>query len=486
MAKTIDIANELDRVQTMDAGDLILGYSPAGNKHCYFPITTILRGGYACRRWNVNHSNPKGEAVGNLDYLRDLPSLLGLGCYLVDKNHGRRKLHPENHYKFVDGSPAKLDGSMGDYMWGWGTAWYYAEWTEGDWYYEAVGLNPIPGKRNYRFPVGSISAIGNSVIDRETGELVSVINDSPRYRGGNNDSSKDGKFNTLLGRVATAWSADQFGAAARKKGLGWEGYWFMHHAAISILTRIIFGNRDIQAPYTASKDSNGLYQGGLGYGVCGAGEWFYGSDGYGYYPFLHTSVGVELGDSCGVSSHNVKGSAGTDVYTANVPVFFGLKNFYGYMGRWGRGETLYKNSNGESEHWVCESLYKTYSMTDKEGKLLANVAPRNEPAGWLYIKRMSMNLLSCTPSLTGASDSTYYCDGYYNDNAVSAFRVLARGGNANNGGNAGSGYLDVDYGVTNTNAHYGSPLNFECIMVCFMHLREKTSPHGEKYTITIC
>ena len=454
-ANTIDIANELERFQTAEAGDLILGYSPAGHKHGYFPITSILRGGYACRRWNIHNSSPKGEAVGNIDYLRELPSLLGLGCYLVDKNHGRRKLHPDDHYKFVDGSPAKLDGSMGDYMWGWGTVWYYANWIEGDYYYEAIGLNPIPGKQNYRFSVASTSAIGGSVIDRDTGEMVSVINNSPRYRGGNNDSSKDGAFNTLLGRVATNQTTEWFGNAARKKGIGWEGYWYTFSAAVGILMRIIFGTRDAQAAWNPSKDSNGLYQGGFGSGVTTAGGWW--GEKFGYYPFLPTSVGVELGDHCGISNYIVK-EGGTTLYTAPVPCFFGLKNFFGYIGRLGRGEIFRKIDGGAAEHWVMPSMYKIYNMNSIEGLILANILPAHPTAGWNYAKQISMHLLSFTPTVVGATSSTGYCDGIYNDNAVSGLRASLRGGHASSGDGAGPGCLFVDNGVSVAGAYYGSPL----------------------------
>ena len=47
---------------------------------------------------------------------------------------------------------------------------------------------------------------------------------------------------------------------------------------------------------------------------------------------------------------------------------------------------------------------------------------------------------------------------------VSGLRVPAVGGNANNdannGGNAGLEYLNVNNGVSTANANYGSPLNF--------------------------
>ena len=118
MAETIELAT-IGQLGSVGSNDLILGYSVSGKKFGMIPTSFVTNDGYACRRWDMTKSTPVGEAVGNLDYLRSLPSLLGLGCYLVDKNHGRRKLDPTNHYKFATGEAAALNGTMGDYMWGW-------------------------------------------------------------------------------------------------------------------------------------------------------------------------------------------------------------------------------------------------------------------------------------------------------------------------------------------------------------------------------
>ena len=49
----------------------------------------------AVRRWNNTLSTPIGEAVGDLDFLRELPRILGLGCYLVEDDLTKKKLHRE-------------------------------------------------------------------------------------------------------------------------------------------------------------------------------------------------------------------------------------------------------------------------------------------------------------------------------------------------------------------------------------------------------
>jgi hypothetical protein len=363
-----------------------------------------MRGGYACRRWNLGNATPAGEAVGNIDYLRNLPDMLGLGCYLVDETHGRRKLNPTNHYKLTTGGVAALDGSMGDYMWGWATPWYYAWWVEGSYYYEAVALTPIPGKPNYKIPVASAAALGVSVVDRDTNKMVSVINTSARYRGMSNDAtaqSYDGTFKSQLGRAATNETCAKYGEYARNKGEGWEGYWFGMHAAIGILTRVILGNRNIQAAYNANKDANGLYQGGLGVGVTDYSNWssHFGAN----IPFLPTSVGVELADGVGVVNYNVLNDSSTTLHTAKVPT--------------------------------------------------ANT--------WTYISQMSMQNLATSPTVLDGTAATYYCDPLYNDNAASGLRLAYRGGNANSGSNAGLGCLNVNNAASAVNVHIGSPLNFE-------------------------
>jgi hypothetical protein len=453
--------NSYPDLKSFDSRDKIFAYSESLNSFGFLPASIMAQThGYACRRWNVNNASPVGEAVGDIDYLRNLPSLLGLGCYLVNKNHGRKKLDPTNHYKFATGEPASLDGSMGDYMWGWGAKWYYAWWVEGNYYYEAASLAPIRGKLNYVIPVASTSAIGGSVVDRELLELVSVVNVAGRYRGGNNNAALDEAFNTQLGRVATSLSTATFGAYARKKGQGWEAFWYAHSAAVGILSRIILGTRHIQTAYNSNKDSNGLYQGGLGAGVTGAGAWWNGS-GEGQfkaYPFLPTDVGVELGDACGVVSYAVPGSGGETLSTVTIPVFFGLKNPFGYMMRWERGRLISKNADGSGDVYVVPQLHSDYDMNSLAGLVKAATLPATSNAGYEYIIRLSMQNLCHTPTVVGGSSSTYYADALYNDNATSGLRVPAVGGHASNGSYAGFEYVYANLAVSTSAAYFGSPL----------------------------
>ena len=437
---------------------LIEGVSKDTGESVQIPFAdavSIVNKHIAIRRWKRSLSTPVGEAYGNIDFLRELPSILGLGCYLVSLDRSRRKLDPTNHHRFADGSPAALDGTMGDYLWCW-NAHYYAWWVDSTYYYEAVSLTPIPGRQNYYIPAGGTSALGAGVIDRTTNTLVSVVSNDAKYRGGNNDANKDDKYNTFLGKVATNLPAATFGSYARKKGQGWEAGWYVANAVVGYLYRIIMGTRHAQSAFNPNKDANGLYQGGTGVGVTDAAGWW--NTDFGYYPFLPTSAGIELGDAVGVSDYDVIGADGTKKQTMHIPCFFGLKNFYGHIGLIERGALMNKLSDGSADYYVAPSLYSEFNINSIDGLIKAAKVPANSPAGWKYITEMSMQNLCCAPTVATGTSETYYADGWYNDNATSGLRCPFRRGYAIYGANAGLAFLPGDFAVTNAYLYWSSPL----------------------------
>ena len=437
---------------------LIEGVSKDTGESVQIPFAdavSIVNKHIAIRRWKRSLSTPVGEAYGNIDFLRELPSILGLGCYLVSLDRSRRKLDPTNHHRFADGSPAALDGTMGDYLWCW-NAHYYAWWVDSTYYYEAVSLTPIPGRQNYYIPAGGTSALGAGVIDRTTNTLVSVVSNDAKYRGGNNDANKDDKYNTFLGKVATNLPAATFGSYARKKGQGWEAGWYVANAVVGYLYRIIMGTRHAQSAFNPNKDANGLYQGGTGVGVTDAAGWW--NTDFGYYPFLPTSAGIELGDAVGVSDYDVIGADGTKKQTMHIPCFFGLKNFYGHIGLIERGALMNKLSDGSADYYVAPSLYSEFNINSIDGLIKAAKVPANSPAGWKYITEMSMQNLCCAPTVATGTSETYYADGWYNDNATSGLRCPFRRGRAYYGATAGLACLLGDYAVAYADVDWSSPL----------------------------
>ena len=411
---------------------------------------------YCGRYWNLDNSTPKAAGwTGSLEMLRNLPDTLKLGCYLVKTDHSRRKLDPTNHYRFENGETAKLDGSMGHYQWGWGKKFYVAFYTIGRMFYEVVSLSPIPGQYNYCIPVGSMSAHGFASIDRTSGALVSYINDDVRYRGGGNNTSYDGTYRTLLGKAVSNMTTEAFRAAARKNGSGWLCGTMRHTFVVKVLFEIIFGTRDIQAAHNPSKDADGLYQGGLGNGVT-TWNWTDWGNHNGYNPFLPTDVGVGLADGCGAVNYEVKNGEGVTIYTAPVPVFFGLKNAHGYMWREQDDEFVRANADTTMTHLVAPSIYGTWTIGVEAGMKAYSTSPAKCEG---YIKTLSYDHLEIFPTQIGASASTYHCDYFWNTSGLtSGFRLVLRGCVADNGALSGSADVYVYNAVSDYSVDWGSPL----------------------------
>ncbi len=444
---------------SLGENDLIFGKNAASGTFGFFPASMLSGNAYACRRWKIDQSTPIGEVVGNVDYLRQLPSLLGLGCYLVDDAHNRKKLVPTNHNRFADGSTARLDGSMGQYMFSWRTPFYIAVWREGAYEYIAAGLKPIPGRLNYRVPVASISALGAGVMDRTNDVLCSVVNSSEQYRGGNGSAIASGNASAAilsqLGFPATEISIENFEKKAAKRGTGWGAGWYWVETVVNILFYLIMGTKNCQASFNQNKDSNGLYQGGLGGGVTGISSWEAFN---GYHPVIPTSVGIESGDLVGVITHNVLNAAGGVHYAAPVPVFFGLKNPFGHLYHGKNRIVGVKQADASYKFYVAKSSLEPWAYSDVSKLLEVGSWKSSNPGNWTYIKELSYNGLAGMPSVDGATSSTYYSDGCYGDASTSGFRAPLGSGSADDGGTAGLACFDGHRAPSSADAGLSSPL----------------------------
>ena len=326
---------------------------------------------YFGRVWNLANSTPVADHyVGNLAFGQTLPDWLELGCYIVKADHTRKKLNSANHYKYEDGGVANLDGTDGHYQWGWGKKWYLIIKQTADELAIIIAKGKIPGEYTYTIPIATDSAAGWATMERSTGKLVSYLNMDPNYRGGNNDSSRDGAFNTLLGRPASNMTTNAFLNAAHLNGDGWLGSAGRFVAAEAFLFYVIFGTLKIDTAWNPNRDANGLYQGGLGTGPVNAGGWW--GEKFGYQPVIPMSAGIELGDQCGVFTYDVLDENGDVLQTMNCYSFFGHRNALGgIMWRMMTDELLRCNSDGSQTHLIAEKILQvsgswTYSISDSD------------------------------------------------------------------------------------------------------------------------
>jgi hypothetical protein len=465
MLAAFDGGKQVTDLPAATAGEIEQGHveivTPAGESKMFNFFQAVHSKEIACRRWNETLSTPVGEAWGNIDFLRNLPATLGLGCYLVSDDFVKRKLDPLDHYKFADGSPALLDGSMGQYMWCWDAHWFCTK-KEGNYLYEAVSLEKLSGWECYYVPAGGTSALGHGVMDRTTNKWCSLISMEPRYRGGNNNAEWDGTYRTLLGKPATAISTTTMSTYARNRGEGWEANWYISRAVQEYLFRIIMGTRHSQAAVNPNKDANGLYQGGIGLGVTQLNSTVWNNFN-GYYPIIPCSAGVELADGVGEASYNIMDpfDAQTVMYAAKIPIFFGLKHMFGHLWSVSRG-LIVEASESTTRTYVAPSMHNHTpgSATDSTvaGMILASEQPRAEG----YIKKQSMSKLCCMPAEVGATSSTYFSDYFWTNVASGSYGLRSRlcGGHANYGAAAGAFCAAANTAVAVTWANYSSPLCF--------------------------
>lgn len=425
----------------------------------------------AGRWWDESNATPTAAGwFGSLSALKELPATLGLGRYLVADDRTMRKLDPVDSTKFLDGSPAALDGSMGQCMWCWSRDWYFTEWKEGNRTYWAITLKPIEGRKSYHIPVGGVSWLGAGVMDRTTQTLCSLISEDERYRGGNGSAVNTASLTkapaaetpqvSMLGMAASNISTTNFGNYARKRGEGWEANWFVAQTAVEILLAVIMGTRNSQAAYNPEKDADGLYQGGFGTGVTDMSDWAqYNS----YYPLIPTRVGLEMGDGVGLVDYALPASESAEdqeapYKTFKVPVFFGLVHAgFGHLWRWVRGLLIDQVAGEKTEVFIAQSMFAAFDATKTEGLKKVAECPQKEG----YIKRKSMEGLNGLPTEVGGSASTYWPDYFYTNGASqTGLRVRAVGGYAHIGALAGAFGSHASNAPTTARADSSSPLCF--------------------------
>lgn len=425
----------------------------------------------AGRVWNEDNGTPKAESYyGSVKALRDLPKRLGLGRYIVKDDRTRRKLDPNDSHKYLDGTPAALDGTEGQCMWCW-EGFYANIWHEGSRLIKAVTFDgPVGNDISIWIPAGGISWLGAGVIDRGDApytdktkwKLCSVINNSEQFRGGGGNALDASKYSkapadttpqiTMLGMPATYISTTDFGNYARKRGEGWEANWFVARFVVEFLFEVIMGTENSQEAFNNLKDADGLYQGGFGAGVTDMPDWGIYN---GNSPVIPTSVGLEAGDGVCLVPYNLPDASGGTYKTFNVPVFFGLVGAgYGHLWQWVRG-LIMDAGEEKSLVYVAPSMYAAYDPNTVAGKIMMAECPR--VSGW--ITRKSYKGLCCMPTEIGGSPTLRYSDQFYTNAETSVgLRVRAAGGTANAGADAGASYTNANYAATNANAFCSAPL----------------------------
>ena len=471
-------------------------YQPAGN---YVTNDDLESKGYATKEEldNLNIedlvmygierdktvSTPDCTRIGNPNLHRTLPvHSLMRGCILNDEGVVVKYLNPG------DWTGETRDGSQGQVMVEVPDHYMRFE-TEGNIQRVKLSTVPIAGYRHIRKYY--VSAYEASV-QRSTTTLCSVVNMDADYRGGNNTSSWDGTYRSLLGLPATQISRTNFRNYARKRKEGsteWNCMTYSIQKDLYWLFVIEYATLNSQKAFNAAKDANGYAQGGLGNGVTNINgtKW---NNFNGYNPFVPCGYSDSLGNGTGEveftmpveydanGADNYMGeysaetaytdgqyvSQGEDLYEclADAPAgtaltdtayfakrtltvtkvcrYRGVENPFGHLWQWTDGinvrisPTEEDGSDGLSKVFVSDNP-GYFNDTNYDGYQYVGDEARTEG----YVKEVIFGEGGeIMPYVVGGGSTQFFCDYHYTNIPTNEIlRGVLFGGHANNGANAG-------------------------------------------------
>ena len=292
-------------------------------------------------------------------------------------------------------------------------------------------------------------------LDRTNNKLVSIVNNDPQYRGGNNTSAWDGTYRSLLGMPATNINRTNFRTYARNRNTNntyWNEYIYTIHVMIAWLFYTEYATLNSQKDYNAQLDANGYKQGGLGKGVSDI------LDLGGYNsanPFIPNGISDSLGNNSGVFNYNVIASDGSSTYyVAQVPRYRGIQNPFGHLWKWSDGINI-------KEDGTTRTAYVTTHPSKFSDNAYDNYENRgsiSHSAGWTT--RMLLGAFGdLIPTAVGGSSSTFWCDYYWLNITPNLYGALL-GGAATSGAADGFGYVSTHHVPSDASSNIGSRLCF--------------------------
>lgn len=411
--------------------------------------------------WDSTVADPTLTRIGNPLLHKSLPIQSQYKGCVANGAEINYYLNPNDWSQKADGTPSVLDGTDGTvrvHI----PKFYGKSGVEGTkrW----VRMSTIKMDNTWiEIPEMLVDAY-RSTVDTTvsaTPKAVSVVNTTAQFRGGGNRTANDtyldtDAFRSDLGKPRTNISRANMRTYATNAGsemLCYEYYkWIFYWAWV-----VEYATLNSQKAYTADLTAEGYHQGGLGDGVTTwSGDW---NTYNGYYPLTPCGYCNDIGNFTGVKDlvipeTVINESTTVASKTFKVPRWRGFDNPFGDIWTNLDGIILERTAANQPS-----SVYTTTDPTafgdDNTAKGKMTVAG-TEIASDGWIKDYDLGETGeIIPSVVGGSATTYMCDYHYCNASSTALRTLLVGGGAYNGGDAGLGYFNSNYGVGNAYADVG-------------------------------
>ena len=397
----------------------ILGIIDTQNKEINDAITPLLEEYYSYGiEKDYTNSSSDCIRIGNLDLHRSLPIQSKMrGCLLDDDGNVVEYL-PKN-----DWTTATRDGSKGQVMVE--IPMHYRKFeTKGTKYIVRLSEYPLSGY--HQVSKMYVSAYEAS-IERSTGKLCSIVNYDVDYRGGDNISSWDNTYRSLLGCPITNMDRTAFRSAARKRNTAntsWNCYLYHVHKALFWLYIVEYANLNSQLSYTSELTLDGFRKGGLGIGVSNwlDAQWNTFNK---HNPFIPCGYTDSLGNRTGIVLYTANNQDSLELNPIYVPRYRGIENPFGHILKWTDGinvrisPTEANGGDNLSKVFVCEDPSKLNDTNCNDYNYVGNEARLNG-----YIKEIIFGEKGeIIPSIIEGNSSTqFFCD--YHTTNISTTEML--------------------------------------------------------------
>lgn len=291
---------------------------------------------------------------------------------------------------------------------------------------------------------------------RDASGLLQFTSNAATFRGGNNSSTNDGKYNSLIGMPQSASSKSTIRTRCQSLGAMWHHGGWRFREEMSWLMAIEFGDLDSQAAYNPARTVDGYAQGGLGDGTFFAGgEW---EKFNGYYPFIPGGITAPLGNNTGVVDYKCLQADGS-FKVFKVASYRGWEQPQQYL--WEHNDdviVLNDTAKGETTLYLCQDASQFTTPDDNAPKVPAGY---NElgllPQADGYIGSMGVANGYSFPNAVGGSSNKGYCDYYYKPTKDGFYQLLSAASAYSTSG-AGVRYAYANYRGADTHANCGFPL----------------------------
>lgn len=394
--------------------------------------------------WSETSSNPDCIRIGNMDMHRSLPIQSMMKPFAFQTQHlykdqfvPMKENFSEAMYGHVNNGEAGQVASTVNVMIKIPEFWYVDDYTPGT---KTHNLKICPHAKPgwYHHKEAYVSAYEAFNFDNK-GRLVSMRSVVPTVN-----------FNRTNGRT---WArANGFDGEAK-----WNLYTYEEHRAICHLFLVEYATRNSQKAVNTELTPEGFRQGGLGSGCTTGTATINGAQTWSFIPTGSSdSLGSGSGEVTVTIQQTDQSGSNTSTITRKCNRYRGIENPFGHI--WKHTDDIISKYEAPYRTWY-KSVKPDQFATNKNNSYKPLCSVDNVNTGYKTEIKATPACDFFSMSVSGGSETTYWCD-YNWDNTDTSEHCLLIGGGSDYGGWAGLFGLGSSNGVGLSDAAVGSRLTY--------------------------